>query len=285
MKVDMSYQADIFNVMIASPGDVNAERAQAREVIHEWNAINSETRNIVLLPTGWELNSAPLMGGEPQSIINEQILHKCDLLVGIFWTRIGTATTDYASGTVEEIEKHAGSGKPVMLYFSSQPAIVDPAEIEQYKLLGDFKKSCKQRSLYESYEDLSGFRNKFSRQLSIILNTHAIFLNDDTPVANKLPIAKYMPDLSYEAKIMLEQASYDAHGFILHVRFLGGTDIQTNGIHLIESNDPREVAKWESAIQELLDHGFISPRGLKGETYQLTALGYTYADSYGNKRL
>lgn len=48
----MSYHAEILNVMIASPRDVNFERAQAREVIHEWNAVHSETRNIVLLPTG-----------------------------------------------------------------------------------------------------------------------------------------------------------------------------------------------------------------------------------------
>lgn len=46
------------------------------------------------------------MGISPQSIINEQILDKCDFLVGVFWKRIGTATDKYASGSVEEIEKH-----------------------------------------------------------------------------------------------------------------------------------------------------------------------------------
>ena len=50
----MSYDAKVFNVMVASPGDVLAERAVFREVIHEWNAANSEVRKVVLLPVGWE---------------------------------------------------------------------------------------------------------------------------------------------------------------------------------------------------------------------------------------
>ena len=50
----MSYDAKVFNVMVASPGDVLAERAVFREVIHEWTAANSEVRKVVLLPVGWE---------------------------------------------------------------------------------------------------------------------------------------------------------------------------------------------------------------------------------------
>lgn len=88
----MSYQAKVFNVMIASPGDVASERAIIRDVIYEWNAVHSSPRNIVLMPIGWESHSSPEMGASPQTIINEQILDKCDLLVGVFWTRIGTPT-------------------------------------------------------------------------------------------------------------------------------------------------------------------------------------------------
>ena len=40
----MSYPATVFSVMIASPGDVGAERAIAREVIAEWNAVHAKTR-------------------------------------------------------------------------------------------------------------------------------------------------------------------------------------------------------------------------------------------------
>ncbi len=77
----MSYNAKVFNVMIASPGDVASERSIIRDVVYEWNAVHSKSRNIVLLPIGWESHSSPEMGGSPQDIINSQILDKCDFLV------------------------------------------------------------------------------------------------------------------------------------------------------------------------------------------------------------
>ena len=111
----MPYDAKVFKIMIASPSDVLEERKIIRQVIYEWNDINSESRKLVLLPTGWETNSSPEMGGKPQEIINKQILEKCDVLVGVFWTRIGTETDEFISGTVEEIEKHIHHGKLAML--------------------------------------------------------------------------------------------------------------------------------------------------------------------------
>jgi hypothetical protein len=50
-------------------------------------------------------------------VINRQVLADCDLLVAIFWTRIGSPTGSALSGTVEEIEKHLKAEKPAMLYF------------------------------------------------------------------------------------------------------------------------------------------------------------------------
>ncbi|QQN26293.1 DUF4062 domain-containing protein [Pseudomonas syringae group genomosp. 3] len=276
----MSYKAEVFNVMIASPGDVKAERAQVREVIHEWNAVHSRSREIVLLPTGWETHSAPEMGSGPQAIINRRILEKCDLLVGIFWTRVGTATTEYASGTVEEIEKHVSSGRPAMLYFSSQPAALDTVDHDQYQLLSNFKKACQQRSLYEGYDDLSDFRNKFTRQLQLTINENELFkvvevLQDEGLVLGQSSI----PKLSYEAKVLLKEASQDSHGSILYIRYIGGTDIQTNGKNLVSSNDRRAIAKWESALKELLELALIAMRGAKGEMYEVTSLGFTHADA------
>ena len=60
----------------------------------------------MLLPVGWETHATPAMGDRPQAIINKQILAGCDLLVAVFWTRLGSPTGAAASGTVEEIEEH-----------------------------------------------------------------------------------------------------------------------------------------------------------------------------------
>src|ERR1700716_3442973 len=115
----MSYASTVFNVLIASPGDVNAERDLAREVVYEWNASHSRSRKIVLQPIGWETHSHPTMGDRAQSILNEQILKDADLVVAIFWTRIGTPTGEAPGGSVEELQRHMTENKPAMVYFSA----------------------------------------------------------------------------------------------------------------------------------------------------------------------
>lgn len=279
----MSYEATVFNVMIASPGDVASERSIVREVIAEWNAVHSANRKIVLLPTGWESHSSPEMGGSAQSIINRQVLDKCDLLVGVFWTRIGTQTEDYASGTVEEIERHINSGKPVMLYFSDQPARLDSVDDDQYQELKKFKASCKSRGLYETYDSHSQFKEKFYRHLQLKLNEHSLFKSIDTAQQHSEPLAlpreARLPQLSEEARRLLKEASLDDHGVIMHLRYIGGTDIQTNGKNLIEEQSRRTVAKWEAALQQLVDEGLVVDRGYKGEVFEVTERGFQVADA------
>lgn len=171
----MSYRAQVFNVMIASPGDVLAERSIAREVIAEWNAVNSNRTGIVLMPLSWESHSYPEMGDRPQAIINKQILKECDLLIAVFWTRLGTPTGEFDSGTVEEIEGHIDAGKPAMLYFSDLPVQPDSVDPEQYKTLKQFKERSKNSGLCETYSDLNEFRSKLYRQLQLTVNSHQAF--------------------------------------------------------------------------------------------------------------
>lgn len=276
----MSYSAKVFNVMIASPGDVASERTIIRDVIYEWNAVHSKTRNIVLLPVGWESHSSPEMGGSPQEIINNQILDKCDFLVGVFWTRIGTPTNDFASGTVEEIELHIKAEKPAMLYFSSQPVVMDTVEPEQYAELSKFKKSCQTRGLYEGYDNYTDFKEKFYRHLQLKLNEHPLFqVTTDIDFSTE-PVESntQLPQLSSEARILLKEASLDKNGTIMSISYLAGDDVQTNGKNLIGSQEPREVARWKSAIKELEYEELIEDRGHKGEVFKITNLGYQIAD-------
>ncbi len=115
----MAFGATAYEVMIASPGDVEKERQVVRAAVHEWNAVHSRDRAVVLLPVGWETHATPEMGDRPQAIINKQLLRDCDLLIAVFWTRLGTPTGVASSGTVEEIEEHLAADKPAMIYFSN----------------------------------------------------------------------------------------------------------------------------------------------------------------------
>ena len=111
----MPFSATVLPVMIASPGDVNEYRSYARDILHEWNYIHSVANSVVLMPFGWETHSSPELGATPQDLINDRILEDCDLLLGIFWTRLGTPTGKASSGTVEEIRRHVQAGKPAMV--------------------------------------------------------------------------------------------------------------------------------------------------------------------------
>ena len=114
------------------------------------DAINSFSSKFVLMPIKWETHASPLLGDRPQSTINEQIVKECDLLVGVFWTRIGTHTGISVSGTAEEIEQFVALGKPVMLYFSQTPIDPDKIDIEQFTTLKNFKETMRLKGLTES---------------------------------------------------------------------------------------------------------------------------------------
>src|SRR5262245_32005323 len=88
------------NVAIASPGDVAAEREAVLKVFTRWNDVNE---HVFLHPVMWESGSVPTLGDHPQHLLDEQILARSDLLVGILWSKLGTPTPTAGSGTAEEI--------------------------------------------------------------------------------------------------------------------------------------------------------------------------------------
>lgn len=163
----MPFNSRAYRLLIASPSDVEEEREIAVRVIQEWNDLYAYTRGVVLLPLRWETHSAPEYGIRPQEVINRAIVDQCDLLVGIFWTRIGTPTGVADSGTLEEIARVAKAGKPIMLYFSKVG--VDPEQIDLTQLdkLKAFKAATYSNALVEPYKTQVEFRDKFARQLEL----------------------------------------------------------------------------------------------------------------------
>jgi hypothetical protein len=273
----MGYTAEVKKVMIASPGDVSQERRIIRDVIEEWNTIHAEDRRIILMPIGWETHSSPLMGDRPQAIINKQLLVQTDLLVAVFWTRLGSPTGTTSSGTVEEIEEHLAANKPAMLYFSSTPVRPDSVDGDQYSALKAFKTSCKAKGLIEEYEDFAEFREKFSRQLAqTVIRSFTVL---DT-VTNDISTSKPEPGplLSEAARELLLEAAKDKSGTIMCVGTMQGRVIQTNNRGFVERGDPRSEARWKGAIDELRQLTLIQDRGHKGEVFFVTDRGYRVAD-------
>ena len=169
-----------------------------------------------------------------------------------------------------------------MLYFSSQPVVVDTVDFDQHSELSKFKKSCQSRGLYEGYDSYSDFKEKFYRHLQLKTNEHSLFQFDvyDSFLSQSEVVESNtsLPKLSNEARILLKESSLDSSGTIMSLSYIGGDDVQTNGKNFVSSQEPREVALWKSAVQELDDQQLIEDRGHKGEVFRITNFGYQIAD-------
>ena len=162
----MPQQGIIFRALIASPSDCVQERKIIPEVIRAWNAVHSLDRSAIVEPVLWETHSRPAFGDQPQEILNQQLVKSCDLVIGAFWTRLGTPTGKAKSGTAEEIEQFRTEGKPVLLYFSSAPAVPESIDPDQYKALVEYKKGLSSAGLYSVYESLADFRDQLHRHFA-----------------------------------------------------------------------------------------------------------------------
>ena len=277
------YRADVVKLMIASPSDVTRERDTIRSVVHEWNSVHSEDKNIILMPVGWDTHAEPEMGDRPQELLNKRILSGCDCLVAVFWTRIGSPTGRSISGTVEEVEGHISAGGPAMIYFSRAPVRPDSVDDVQYKGLLEFRQKCESRGLIETYDTVQEFREKFARQLAqMVIREFGGGTDDEAPDVAELQVRRsrdqVVESLSEDARKLLVEGSLDDGGMIMTFRSMGGLMIQANDKGFTEQGNPRSEARWGAALKQLDELELVQDLNYKGEMFQLTDLGYQVAD-------
>jgi hypothetical protein len=164
--MNMPFQSITYQVLIASPSDLTEERAAVKQVINEWNDLHSEAEQVHLRPMTWETHAVPETGVRPQDAINHQLVDKADLLIGMFWTKLGTTTGVAASGTVEEIDRVVAAGKTAMLYFSSRPIAPDKINPDQIAQLRQFKEDTYNKALCGTFDSVDGLKVKVSNDLT-----------------------------------------------------------------------------------------------------------------------
>jgi len=162
----MSSSSEVYRVLIASPSDLAEERQAASEEIYEWNAQHSAAAGIVLLPIKWETHAMPQAGVRPQAALNRQLVSEGDILVGMFWTKLGSTTGIAESGTVEEIGQFVAAGKPALLYFSSRPIDPNKIDLKQQKKLRSFKAVTYKKALVGSFSSIAELRQTLLRDLT-----------------------------------------------------------------------------------------------------------------------
>jgi len=232
----------VYEVLIASPSDVKKERAVLAEVLEDWNSGHSRSRGISLQALGWELDAVPASGGRPQEILNRQLVENGDILLAVFWTRLGTPTGKALSGTVEEIEHFRRQGKRVLLYFS-EADIPHDHDAEQLRLVKDYRKSVESDTLYKTFKGTEDLRRQATRDLARIINelvTNAPQGAREPPSGAKEQVGSQKPvtllDLDWitpdRDKAMAELNSLQKKSFIegVCVPLQAGTDWSLDGL-------------------------------------------------------
>ena len=174
-------------IVLASPGDVKAERDVVAAVVSEVDGITC--RNLApplaLELWRWETDSYPGLHLEgPQGMVDDRLrIDQSDILIGVFRRRFGTPTADADSGTEHEIrlaiKAWKAHGAPrVMLYFAED--LGDDAALqndEQYLKVQAFKRELmeQEKALVWSFRDVV----KFERHLRGHLTMVALQIHND----------------------------------------------------------------------------------------------------------
>jgi hypothetical protein len=189
----MPFKADAYRVLIASPSDLIEERQAATEAVNEWNALYAAAESIVLLPIKWETHGMPESDIRPQEAINIQLVHDCDILIGMFWTKLGTNTGVAASGTVEEVDQFVTTGKPALLYFSSRPIDPNKIDVKQHRKLKSFQEATYKKALVGSFSNVSELQQTLLKDL--LRQVRKLKLSKSSRQSDKLNQAVQITDL------------------------------------------------------------------------------------------
>jgi len=170
----MPRQATVVQVFVASPSDVKEEREALERIVEELNRTWSQNLGIILELLKWETHVRPGFGSEPQSVINSQIGDTYDVFIGILWSRFGTPTNEFDSGTEQEFEhalkrfKETGSPE-IMIYFKKKPADLFEVDLDQLAKIRKFQQRLgEEGGLYSFYEDDTAFATSARSHLASI---------------------------------------------------------------------------------------------------------------------
>lgn len=157
----------LFSVFLSAPVDVTEEQLIVRGVIDDWNVQHGRASAARLELVYWRTHTFPTTGARPQAIINKQAFDNSDIVVGIFWSRFGTPTGRYGSGTEEELKRGIRKGKKVMVYFSRRAA--PKMKVLERSKIDAFKKKIGMKALYWEYSDVQLFERDFRNHLALAM--------------------------------------------------------------------------------------------------------------------
>ena len=164
-------------IVVIAPGDVENEVEVVRGAIDLANSFQLGHR---LKDWYWLADSTPgLHARGPQGLTDAQMnIADADLVIAIFWARLGTPVLNAASGTVHELQLAWDSwrrtGKPaVWIYFSRQDVPAEAVkDIDQIIALNRFRSDLPKEQRFSEFDDANDLQGVFANHLAIWLRSN-----------------------------------------------------------------------------------------------------------------
>lgn len=147
----MPSKITVYDLLVSCPSDVSDLIDVLEKEVNHFNNFFGRSNNVIIRTRYWAKDSYSEFGDHPQQLLNKQIVDSSDLALGVFWTRFGTPTENYGSGTEEEIERMLMMGKQVFLYFFDKPVSPSKLDQEQYKKIQEFMHRYKNKGIFLLY--------------------------------------------------------------------------------------------------------------------------------------
>ena len=160
----------LVKLALCGPSDVEKEIGYAQKIIDDWNRINAEAREVTIKHFHWSADTFPDAAQSGQNAVNQQMINDAQIIVAIFWSRIGTPTAAAESGTVEEIRRGIAQNRKVLVYFSNLEPLPPSADESQVEKLWNFRQGLRATSSCWSFQSRSQFREDFTTHLALAMN-------------------------------------------------------------------------------------------------------------------
>ena len=211
--------------------------------------------------------------------INERLraeVHDAELLIGLI-----TPHSLASAYVIFELGARWGAGTPMipLLAFG-----VTPGHLEGPLAGINALDSRDDGQVYQLLEDVAKYLNldlDKTSSYAAAVNELVKLSSESTAIEEHSSSSTVSPQLSEEAKELLLKAAKSTAGEIIRVRTMGGLVIQAGGRSIVESGDKRSEARWNGALEELLNYDLVNDPTGKGQLFEVTREGFEVADELG----
>lgn len=169
----MAQTITLYKIFVASPSDLNDERSLIADIVDELNISSFNKSDIKIELVKWETHVNPGVGEYSQEVINTDINGDYDIFIGLLWSKFGTPTRDYGSGTEEEFNnayskyKELPSSMKIMFYFKQTPIPMDKIDTDSINSIRNFKAGLGDKGiLYWDYNSIDEFQKLLRIQIT-----------------------------------------------------------------------------------------------------------------------